>query len=93
MGKGGLHWVEIPSTTFVPAAMLPPLLTLPELSQFVDTLPIDKPLRVEPPTMVTALLLLESTVVPHPDGVSWASLLRLRSVPVVPSRQTQVGLV
>jgi hypothetical protein len=35
------------------------------------------------------LELVESTLIPQEDPVKWAPLLMLRSIPVVPNRQTQ----
>jgi hypothetical protein len=71
--------------------MLLPLLILVLLSQ-ADWAEIDSAHSVEPPETVIGELEFESVTMPHEEAVSFEPPLMLRSVPEVPSRQTQVGL-
>jgi hypothetical protein len=86
----GLH-AETPVTTLVVDEMVPLLLMLLELSQFVETVPKDRALIPALPVTPTALLLLESTVIPQCVAVICALLLIFSPMPVGCSRQMQVG--
>src|ERR1700690_4330668 len=83
----------MPWTTFVLEEIEPLLFMLLELSQALDTVPRDSALSPALPTTPTALLLLESTVMPHCVATIWALLLMFRSIPVGASRQMHVGLL
>src|ERR1700678_1139772 len=80
-----------PVTTLVLDEMVPELLMLLELSQFVETVPSERALMLALPTTPTALLLLESTVTPQLVALSCASLLMFRPIPDGDSRQMHVG--
>ena len=88
----GVQSVDIPSTTVVEPLTLAPWVMLVALSQFVDTLPMDRVSIVAPCVSVMAAELEELTTRPQLVPLILLPLPIARSVPDVPLRQTQVLL-